>query len=328
LRNTKVRTVALLAAIALASVSHAYVFTSISLPGSTSSTIVGVNNAGVAVGSAVGVAPADVAYSWDDGLFSSFAFNPGMGDVRTNYNGIADDGTTVGFYDVGSGTALVRTGFTRSSAGVVTALPFAPSSTNTTPLDRNRGGVTVGTVSPGTGASSANAFLYTGGSGFDLVYHHLGASRTQFNSVNNAGVIVGRWLDGSTTRGLVRSAAGVITSYDLPGATNTHLFGVNDVGQVVGYYTSTTFAGTRGFVLENLLDGVAGNETFADVIYPGTNASGTRVFAINDAGTLVGTYNGFTQGFVAIVPEPASAGLLGGGVALLAVRRRRSPHRS
>jgi hypothetical protein len=316
------RSFALLAAIAWGTVSHAYVFTSISLPGSTSSTIVGLNNDGVAVGSAVGAAPADVAYSWDDGLFSSFAFNPGMGDVRTNYNGIADDGTTVGFYDVGSGASLVRTGFARSGGGTVAALPFAPSSTNTTPLDRNLAGVTVGTVSPGTGASTANAFLYTGGSTFDVLYHHPGSSRTQFNSVNNAGVIVGRWLDGSTTRGLVRSTAGVVTSYDLPGATNTHLFGVNDVGQVVGYYTSAAFAGTRGFILENLLDGVAGNETFADVIYPGTNASGTRVFAINDQGTIAGTYNGFSQGFVAVVPEPASVGMLA-VVGLFLGRRRR-----
>ncbi|MGL4514977.1 MAG: hypothetical protein ACRCT8_17980 [Lacipirellulaceae bacterium] len=320
MRSSLLRRLAPLCVVALAAEAPAFLFTAIDVPGATADQALGVNNAGLTVGSATGVAALDVAYAFDGATHSQFSSDLGAGALRTNYNGVADDGTTVGFWDEGSGASLVRTGFARTPGGMLTTLPFAPGSVNTTPLDRNESGVTVGTVSPGAGTSSASAFLYTGGPTFAVLYDHPGSSRTQFNSVNNAGDVVGRWADGSTTRGLIYRS-GVAASYDLPGATNTHLFGVNDLGQVVGYYTSASFSGTRGFLLENALDADPFNDSFSDIVFPGSSAAGTRAYAINDSGTIVGTFNGFSRGFVAMVPEPA-AGLIVPLGALAFPRRR------
>ncbi len=304
-----------------------YQFTPLDFPGGNSARAVGFNNSGVAVGSLSFDAAPDAGFAWDDGTFDSFGFDPGAGVLPTNYNGIADDGTVVGFYDQGTGSSLVRTGFARDPDGILTTLPFAPGSTSTAPLDRNLSGATVGTISPGSNGASADAFLYTGGNDFDLVYAHPGSLRTQFNSINNAGVIVGRWRDDTATRGLIRSLDGTIATYELPGATNTHLFGINDLGQIVGYYTSESFGGTRGFLLENALDADVSNDVVTDIMFPGAGPGGTRAYAINDAGTIVGTYNGFGQGFVAVVPEPSSFALLAGAglfgmAALRGVRNR------
>lgn len=289
------------------------IFSSISQTGASSTNGLGVNNAGTAAGSstyAAGNGLADSAWTWS-GSHANFRIAVAGQDVRTNVNGISDDGTVVGFYDVGA----VRTGFSRSAAGVVTNLGFVAGSTNTTPLDRNASGAIVGTTDVNATANSANAFLYQNGSFLVSNYSFAGANRTQFNSINNAGQIVGRWRDSAQLfHGLIYdSATNVAISYDLPGALQTHFFGVNDLGQVVGYYTSASFVGTRGFLLNNALDAIQGNDTFSDIIYSGAGQSGTagsRAYSINDRGTIVGTYNGFSQAYIATVPVPSTVALI------------------
>jgi hypothetical protein len=312
------------AVLGFATVAHAYVFSSISQPGAASSNGLGINNAGMAAGSSSFLTPTvDSAWVWN-GTHTNFRFNNGATDLRTNHNGIADDGSTVGFYDSGAN----RVGFVRTSAGVLTTLPFAPSSTNTTPLDINSSGDIVGTISPSaTNAGNASAFLYRNGAFVvsDFVFN--GSTRTQFNSINNAGQIVGRWRDTSNNfQGLIYDATtNTATSYSLPGATQTHLFGVNDLGQIVGYYSSASFTGTRGFLLSNALDSNPVNDSFVDISYAGPGIVGTggsRAYSINDDGTIVGTYNGFSQAYIAVVPEPASFTLLAGAGVLATLRRR------
>ena len=289
------------------------IFSSISQPGATSTNGLGVNNAGTAAGSstyAAGSGLADSAWTWN-ASHTNFRIAVGGQDVRTNVNGISDDGTVVGFYDVGA----VRTGFSRSVAGVVTNLGFVTGSTNTTPLDRNASGAIVGTTDVNATANSANAFLYQNGSFLVSNYSFAGANRTQFNSINNAGQIVGRWRDSAQLfHGLIYdSNTNVAISYDLPGALQTHFFGVNDLGQVVGYYTSASFVGTRGFLLNNALDAIQGNDTFSDIIYSGggqSGSAGSRAYSINDRGTIVGTYNGFSQAYIATVPAPSTLAML------------------
>ena len=307
------------------------IFSSISQPGATSTNGLGVNNAGTAAGSstyAAGSGLADSAWTWN-ASHTNFRIAVGGQDVRTNVNGISDDGTVVGFYDVGA----VRTGFSRSVAGVVTNLGFVTGSTNTTPLDRNASGAIVGTTDVNATANSANAFLYQNGSFLVSNYSFAGANRTQFNSINNAGQIVGRWRDSAQLfHGLIYdSNTNAAISYDLPGALQTHFFGVNDLGQVVGYYTSASFVGTRGFLLNNALDAIQGNNTFSDIIYSGdgqSGSAGSRAYSINDGGTIVGTYNGFSQAYIATVPAPSTLAmlLLCGG--FLGLRKNSSPNGS
>ena len=85
---------------------------------------------------------------------------------------------------------------------------------------------------------------------------------------------------------------------DVPGAINTFASGINNVGQVVGYY-STPKDWDHGFNRD-------GN-TYATLDYPGTTANrdrfwgGTTARSLNDSGVIVGghgrTYFGITYGY-------------------------------
>jgi probable HAF family extracellular repeat protein len=80
------------------------------------------------------------------------------------------------------------------------------------------------------------------------------------------------------------------TRIDVPGAVSTEAFGINDYGQIVGYYRDAT--GTvHGYVLN---DGV-----FTRLDYPGANS--TFAYGINKAGQIVGRFDdstGMLHGFV------------------------------
>jgi uncharacterized membrane protein len=88
---------------------------------------------------------------------------------------------------------------------------------------------------------------------------------------------------------------------------------VNNLGQIVGVYGDGIT--NHGFLLSN---GV-----FTTLDYPG--ATDTVALGINDKGQIVGTYDGFSYGFLAHPsPEPTSLTLLGiGGAGLMAYRWRR-----
>jgi len=88
-------------------------------------------------------------------------------------------------------------------------------------------------------------------------------------------------------------SVGLCTDYsfitvDVPGADHTYAYGINDQGQVVGYYAGTFNGnfGTHGF-----LDS---GGTITTLQVPGTTQ--TLAFGINNRGTVVGTADG--QGFI------------------------------
>jgi hypothetical protein len=89
---------------------------------------------------------------------------------------------------------------------------------------------------------------------------------------------------------------GTFTPIDVPGATVTEVFGINDTtGTLVGLFTDSSNR-THGFVRA-----VAGS--FTPIDFPG--AMVTEVFGINNRGTLVGTYTdarGVQHGFVVTLP--------------------------
>jgi probable HAF family extracellular repeat protein len=74
------------------------------------------------------------------------------------------------------------------------------------------------------------------------------------------------------------AAAYTFTTIDVPGANFTQAFGINDAGQIVGTFGSST--GTHGF-----LD-TGGSFTQLDV--PGAILTGAS--GINDAGQIVGSF--------------------------------------
>jgi uncharacterized membrane protein len=93
-------------------------------------------------------------------------------------------------------------------------------------------------------------------------------------------------------------SGGSFTTIDVPGATLTAVFGLNDLGDVVGSYIDADRA-RHGFLLSG------GNYTTIDVDVP--NATNNYATGINDAGQISGKFDvdGTTRGFLAIpTPEP------------------------
>ena len=135
-------------------------------------------------------------------------------------------------------------------------------------------------------------------------------------SINAQGQIAGYYFDGSgqkhgflDTNGTYTDAAiptETLPSVSVPGAETTDVTGVNDLGQVVGYYYTTGSYTAHGFVDTN--------GAFTTIDFPGY-VGGTFLYGINDAGQVVGSYfdslafrHGFvdTNGAFAIVDDPGA----------------------
>ncbi|HKO05508.1 MAG TPA: hypothetical protein VJW51_12200 [Candidatus Acidoferrales bacterium] len=100
---------------------------------------------------------------------------------------------------------------------------------------------------------------------------------TEANGINNSGTIAGRDL-GTVFQGFLFSN-GSYTYFDVPGATNTSLFGINNLGDIVGDYIDAGGV-QHGFVMSN------GSVTTIDP--PGS--TNTNCQGINDSGEIVGSF--------------------------------------
>jgi hypothetical protein len=116
-----------------------------------------------------------------------------------------------------------------------------------------------------------------------------GAIETDANDINDAGVIVGFYVDaGGMDHGWVR-IGGTFHDVDVPGGVGTFAYGINDSSQIVGWYTDSGLV-EHGFMLDKGI--------FTTIDFPG--ASLTNVWSINGTGTVAGTYqdsSGVFHGF-------------------------------
>ena len=129
--------------------------------------------------------------------------------------------------------------------------------------------------------------------GNEVPFDVSGARDTYPLGLNASGDSVGFWdTDGvNAPHGYVRRANGQITTLDVPGALNTTAFGINDFGQISGYFVDATGA-VHGFVKSG--------QKFRQLDMPGALA--TIPTAINNWGTVAGEYvdtKGARHGFVA-----------------------------
>ena len=79
------------------------------------------------------------------------------------------------------------------------------------------------------------------------------------------------------------------TSLNNPGAIYTLAFGINDAGNVVGYYCESSYSNCNGFLKTG--------DTYTSLDLPGSFGT---AYDINDAGTIVGSYSdsGIGYGFL------------------------------
>jgi uncharacterized membrane protein len=112
----------------------------------------------------------------------------------------------------------------------------------------------------------------------------------------------------------------VFTTIAVPGIDNNLVFGINNKGEIVGYYFDNSSPNTNhGFVFNG---GV-----FTTLDAPGAGNPGTYAVGINDFGQVVGytSTSSFLATSMAAVPEPHTLpALVGCLISLFAMASRRS----
>jgi probable HAF family extracellular repeat protein len=87
-----------------------------------------------------------------------------------------------------------------------------------------------------TGGGAVHGFLYSGGT-YVTLDDPLATGLTAAFDINNLGQIVGSYFNNTGTHGFLLTGGTYIT-LDVVGATSTQATGINDNGQIVGYYTA------------------------------------------------------------------------------------------
>src|SRR4051812_25651077 len=91
-------------------------------------------------------------------------------------------------------------------------------------------------IAPMAGGSSANAVTFSF-TQIDVPGAFLGT--TVASGINDAGQIVGSFIDSTGQHGFLRDPDGNLTQIDVPSAVGpfgTQAFGINDAGQIVGIF--------------------------------------------------------------------------------------------
>jgi hypothetical protein len=193
--------------------------------------------------------------------------------------GINDEGLVTGSWTAADGSAV---GFIRSPDGrISTPILHPDDNTRTTVLRAvNDEGVIAGFY----GANVSNGFLLTEGK-FQTV-DFPGAVATALRGINNLGDVSGTYsvVDlNADEYGFIIPRRGPPISFKLPdpAATGIVAGGINDLRQLVGYYTDATST-LVGFLRQP-------SGQFVTIIFPG--ALSTQIFGINDCGIMVGFYS-------------------------------------
>ena len=111
-----------------------------------------------------------------------------------------------------------------------------------------------------------------------------GSIYTTANAINSEGAITGLWQDANIViHGFLRSSSGTLTTFDVPGSSETEPSAIDAAGTITGYFGEAK--GNHGFV--RATDG-----TFTTFDPPGSAEPESYTFAngINAAGTITGWY--------------------------------------
>lgn len=126
-----------------------------------------------------------------------------------------------------------------------------------------------------------------------------GAAATAASGINDAGQIVGLFIDGSGQYHGFLYSGGSFTTIDVPAAAGTEPLGINNEGQVVGWFCSEALDVCETDVFNNHTAGIAhgflySGGAFATIDVPG--AIYTQVYGINNVGQIVGGYANLSSG--------------------------------
>ena len=275
--GARVAKLALLTMVATAAVAAEPVaFTSFDIPGATSYFVAGINDEGLVAGSWLAADGSEVGFIRSpDGHIATPIVDPNDNSGLTVLRAINDDGVIAGFYgaNVSNGFLLAEGKFRAVDfpGAVATALRginnLGDLSGTYSVVDLNadevgfiiprRGpaisfkladptgtGIVVGGINDlrqlvgyYTDASSTLVGFLRQPSGQFVSVIVPGAVSTQVYGINDCGIMVGVWGDGSTAHGFY-GRPGNLHSFDVPGAIATFSQGINNEGRLVGRYAT------------------------------------------------------------------------------------------
>jgi hypothetical protein len=282
-----------------------YAFTTVDVPGASSTAILDINNSGQMVGlyTSAGVTSGFVD---TNGVITTIAV---PGATTTVAYAISNSGTVVGQYLTGG----YYYGFIDNNGSFTTVnvpgyqFPISQPNTQVALTGVNDKGEVTGFTE--TNGTQFHSFTVIGGN-VAINDPPYAPGLSEFYKINSSGQIVGFTYGGSIGATGFLYSGGVFSPFNVPGPNLTpewtEALGLDDNGDTSGYYFDSKSSSYRGFV------DIGGNFTSIDA--PG-NPSVTVVWGLNDSGTIAGEYvdsSGDVHGFMATadVPEPPSLPLL------------------
>lgn len=211
------------------------------------------------------------------------------GAIGSYFTGINNQEVAVGGWcTVSCGGLTASTGYTYNfNTGAIATFYHPSAPTGTVPYGISDSGTIVGGYCPGAQGcppgpvlATIHAFLLSNGTYTSYDYPDPLVVGTQFNAINKSGTIVGWYQTDHTQHGFIFKN-GTWTLLDFPGANSTFPHGINNSGEISGYYLDANF-NVRGFSYQN--------GTFSEVNVPINWGTSTGVGSVNDLGVLVGSY--------------------------------------
>ena len=278
--------------------SPAMSFTTLDATGDCNSQATGINDAGIVVGQADATSTHQVGWSYNGSTFSAIV----VPDDGTE-NGYAQDTSAhaINNFDVVAGDyspvrSTPRYGFVDNNGDFSKIASDSPyPSTNANGI--NDAGIVVGSDYLHGGAHYTG---YADDHGTFIYYNAPGTDNrsgdTFVNGINNHNDVVGSYSPDFTVaadyKGFVYDGENFTTIADPLGANGTFAQGINDAGEVVGYYVDAN----------NQKHGFIDNGGVFTTVDDALGVHGTVLNGINNAGAVVGYYvdaNNVTHGFVA-----------------------------
>ncbi len=273
---------------ALASAAQQYAFRKVVFPSDTFAQLLGINDFDAIAGYHNFSTNSGFVFTLPD-TFTTENFPTAR---QTQVTGINNNFKTSGFYiDIGG----VNHGFLRTPGGIFATVDYPGTGFNQL-LGLNFRSQAVGYYADSPSFAVFHAYIYDANGGVFLPIINPLSVSSQATGINNEQVVCGFYVDSDgTTHGFMLNA-GTLTTLDFPGAKFTEALGLNDNGQVVGFYSPDN-NGTptmHGFVYNTSY------RHFHSVDDP-KGLGTTTINGINNFGQVVGFYvdsKGNTDGFI------------------------------
>lgn len=291
-------------------------------PAGGATSVLGVNNAGWMTGAINEADGGSLGFVRDaSGVYTTFAAN---GLFSTIGRAIDNSNTVIGYATDATFSIQADTEFTRTTGGTVTALqnPNTAAPLHGIAQGVNASGAIVGDYYSGPGGTTPELGYILDGANF-VVLSAPSSTRTAARGIEDDGTVAGWAILGGVQEGFIEQG-GVYSFFQSPdaGAIGTVFEDINNNGLVSGEWMDSG-GFNHAFVFDSSL------HLFTDITVPG--ATSTSAFGLNDAGDVVVSTTGLTEGptnflyHAGAVPEPTVwATLVLGFFGLGGVLRRRN----